>query len=207
MSNSEEALRLSADDRREQILKVAASHLAREGHSAASVRAIAEEAGVTRALVYHYFPGKEALLEAVLRQEADALLAATAPVAGLSPQENLQRALGRYLDHFSASGGEVRQLYAPPPVAPALLADLADANHLVQVQRIRDYLDLPDTPRTRLAIKAWLSFVTEAAREQARGANLTRPDIIRLCMQALHAVTGASSAAGPSTQDTKKAKP
>lgn len=190
MSNNAESPRLSPDDRRDQILAVAAEHFARDGKGSVSVRDIAQDAGVTRALVYHYFPGKETLLEAVIRREAAALLDATAPDPTLSAMENLERALGLYLDYFSASGGHVRQLYAPSSTSPPLLWEVTEANHQVQVERIRTYLDQPDTPAVRLAIRAWLAFVTDAARERAKTSAVSRAEVISLCMNALSAVTG-----------------
>lgn len=192
MSNSSEASRLNPDERRDQILRVASSHFARTGYEAVSVQAIAADAGVTRALVYHYFPGKEALLDAVLRREAETLLAATAPDPELSRRENLQRALGLYLDHFSASGGALRDLYAPGATAPPLVRELAAGNHVIQVERIRSYLNQDDTPMARVAIGAWLGFVMEAARGAVGHPAVPRDWIIRLCMDALSAVTGST---------------
>ena len=49
---------------------------AAKGYHACRVGDIAEEAGVAYGLVYHYFPSKEAVLEAVFRETWGALLAA-----------------------------------------------------------------------------------------------------------------------------------
>ena len=68
---------------------MASAHFTRKGFEAVSVRDIAAEAGVTRALVFHYFPGKDSLLNAVLRREGEALLAGTAPDPALSRRANL----------------------------------------------------------------------------------------------------------------------
>lgn len=202
MSNNSEASRLSPDERREQILRVASERFAREGFDAVSVRDIAQEAGVTRALVYHYFPGKDSLLDAVLRREAEAVLAATAPLPGRSARENLERALGAYLDHFSASSGQLRDLYAPHASAPALVHELAAANHLVQVERILSYLDLADTALSRLAVGGWLGFVEEVARESGGGATVPREQVLLLCLRTLSVVTGAPFALGTDAEDT-----
>lgn len=193
MTLTTEALRLSPDERREQILRVATSHFSRSGYEAVSVRAIAADAGVTRALIYHYFPGKEAILEAVLRQEAKKLLADTAPDPKLTPRENLQRALDIYLNHFSASSGELRELYAPPPAGPSLLQQLAEDNNRVHVERVVGYLGQKMNPTLEVAVKSWLAFVGEAARGSHGGRLVPRKKIIRLCLDALRAVTGSKS--------------
>ncbi|MFI9848414.1 TetR/AcrR family transcriptional regulator [Nonomuraea sp. NPDC051941] len=183
--------RLSPDARRGQIVEVAASHFAREGYEGLSVRAIAADAGVTRALVYHYFPGKDALLEAVLRREAEILLEVTAPDPGLSPQENLQRSLAAYLDRFSASG-RLADLTAPGAEAPPLVRDLVAAGHPVQVERVLGLLGQADTPVMRLAVGAWLGFVVQAARESASNPAVPRGEVTRLCMDVLRVVTGSA---------------
>lgn len=59
------ALRMEPHEREEQILKIAAEHFARRGVLGASMSAIARDAGITRALLYHYFPGKDSLAAAV----------------------------------------------------------------------------------------------------------------------------------------------
>ncbi len=67
------ALRMEPHEREEQILKIAAEHFARRGVLGASMSAIARDAGITRALLYHYFPGKDSW-RAVTRREANAVL-------------------------------------------------------------------------------------------------------------------------------------
>lgn len=53
------------DAQREQLLRVASAHFARAGFEGASLRAIAQEAGLAHGLIRHYFGAKEALWEAV----------------------------------------------------------------------------------------------------------------------------------------------
>lgn len=53
------------DAQREQLLHVASAHFARGGFEGASLRAIAQEAGLAHGLIRHYFGTKDALWEAV----------------------------------------------------------------------------------------------------------------------------------------------
>lgn len=152
--------------------------------------AIASDAGVTRALIYHYFSGKEALLNAVLRRESDLLLEATRPDPALSARANLRRALGSYLEFFAASRGGVRELYTP---ASSVLAvgELAEANHQMHVQWLLGYANAQDTPQVRLALGGWLAFVEYAARQSVVGGKVAPADVIDLCLCALEGALGA----------------
>jgi TetR/AcrR family transcriptional regulator, fatty acid metabolism regulator protein len=67
-------------DKRRTILDAAVRAFAAKGYHACRVGDIAEEAGVAYGLVYHYFPSKEAVLEAVFRETWGALLAAVSEV-------------------------------------------------------------------------------------------------------------------------------
>lgn len=62
------ALRLSARDRRQQILEVASGIFARKGYEGATTREIAEEAGVNEALLFRHFPSKESLYWTMLEE-------------------------------------------------------------------------------------------------------------------------------------------
>ena len=64
--------------KREQILAAAVRVFAAQGYEASRVADIAREAGVAYGLVYHYYPSKEAVLEAVFREAWGRLLAAVA---------------------------------------------------------------------------------------------------------------------------------
>ena len=59
---------------RARLLEVAVRRFAADGFRRTSVAAVAEEAGVTPAAVYAYFPGKEGLFEAAVDADAAALL-------------------------------------------------------------------------------------------------------------------------------------
>jgi TetR/AcrR family fatty acid metabolism transcriptional regulator len=69
---------MAADAKRRLILDAAVRVFARQGYEASRVGDIATEAGVAYGLVYHYFGSKEAVLEAVFREQWGRLLAAVA---------------------------------------------------------------------------------------------------------------------------------
>lgn len=69
---------------RDHLLGAALRTFARWGYEASSIRRIADEAQVAPALLYHYFPGKEALLQALFEQNRALVGAPFARVAALA---------------------------------------------------------------------------------------------------------------------------
>lgn len=64
--------RLSASDRRQQILEVASGLFARKGYQGATTREIAEQAGVNEALLFRHFPNKENLYWTMIEELCNA---------------------------------------------------------------------------------------------------------------------------------------
>ena len=97
-------------ERREQILKAAFEEFAAKGFKGATIKSIAEAAGLqSPALIYWYFPDNEALFREVLRSQVPVLRAVAdpAPIMDLPPEEVLPR-LGRA--YFAFEQFDVRML-------------------------------------------------------------------------------------------------
>ena len=67
--------RRSAEERRRQILDAALSLFARHGYGGTTTKAIAQEAGITEGLIFHYFGGKAELLVEAAKQRSALLVA------------------------------------------------------------------------------------------------------------------------------------
>jgi AcrR family transcriptional regulator len=59
---------------RAALLRAAREELAGRGYAAASIRSIAGRAGISTSLLYHYYPSRQQLLEAVILETIDAYL-------------------------------------------------------------------------------------------------------------------------------------
>src|SRR4051794_32452244 len=69
--------RLSPDDRRNELLALGAEVFGQRPYDEVRIDEIAERAGVSRALMYHYFPDKRAFFAEVVRAETARLFEAT----------------------------------------------------------------------------------------------------------------------------------
>ena len=79
------------DEKRSNILKVAARVFAEHGFARASMALVAKECGISKANIYHYYPSKDALLFDILDTYLSELRdrIGSLPIAGLDPAEQL----------------------------------------------------------------------------------------------------------------------
>src|SRR5919197_2166850 len=89
--------RLAVDERRRRLLDLGAELFTRYAYDELSMSRIAREAGISKALLYHYFPSKEAYFVATLEKAAAELEERTRPDETLEPLEQLSGSLEAYL--------------------------------------------------------------------------------------------------------------
>jgi TetR/AcrR family transcriptional regulator len=95
-------------DKRIAIRRAAARLFADHGYDRTAMSGIAAELGVSKALFYHYYSAKEALLYDIIRQHLAELVAAAegADDAALSPRERLRRVIAAILDSYRDADAE-----------------------------------------------------------------------------------------------------
>src|SRR5262245_1212637 len=96
------------DLKRGAILTKAASLFAREGYDRTSLAMIAQACGVSKALVYHYYTSKDALLSDIARDHLVDLAAIVErnAGAGVAPDERLRRIVREVLAFYHKHADE-----------------------------------------------------------------------------------------------------
>ncbi|BEP68499.1 MULTISPECIES: TetR/AcrR family transcriptional regulator [unclassified Variovorax] len=94
--------RVRSDDyesKSQSIMDCAAALFAKEGYPAAKMQDVAKACGATKSMLYHYFPGKDDLLFAMLQEHLERLIAALEEaLAGKGkPGERMQRLVQAYM--------------------------------------------------------------------------------------------------------------
>jgi AcrR family transcriptional regulator len=179
--------RLAPAARRTQLLDTAVRLAAGGDLLAVSVADIAEAARVSEGLLYHYFPSKQALLEAAVQRAADRLLAdLTAAVdAPGPPMAQLAAALEAYLDHVQADPTGWRALLAATSGEPARIAESLDAATTALVCRALG-IDEPG-PALRLLLTAWSATERATCLAWLGSPELTRAAVRDLLLTAFGA--------------------
>ena len=190
--------RLAPDERRSQLLDLGVRLLATRSLDELSIDLLAEEAGISRGLLYHYFGSKHAFHLAVVRRAADELIAQTAPPATGDPVARLQVSLSAYVDYVLANfEGYVSLLKGAAGGNDALRA-IYDEVRAVLSERI--FLEDPtgefvaDTPHNRLVVRGWSAMTEElviAWRTEAGGVGKQELlDIVSSSLPALITAAG-----------------
>jgi TetR/AcrR family transcriptional regulator, fatty acid metabolism regulator protein len=114
------------EEKRRLILDAAVRVFARKGFHTCRVGDIAEEAGVSHGLLYHYFPSKDALLETVFRETWTELLAAIRVVeeSGAPAREQLRQVAAILLRSWRRDPDLVRVLVREIARSPELQSRL-----------------------------------------------------------------------------------
>src|SRR4051795_5576105 len=89
--------RMQVDQRRRLLLERGAELFARHSFSELSMAQIAREAGISKPLLYHYFPSKRAFFLATLEAAAEEVRRRTDPDPALPPAEALAGSLDAFL--------------------------------------------------------------------------------------------------------------
>jgi TetR/AcrR family transcriptional regulator, fatty acid biosynthesis regulator len=114
--------RLSPEARREEILDETARIVLVEGVSAVSMERLGREAGVSKALVYAYFPNRIDLLSALLLREYRHFQAQSralvAQVEGF--RAIVEATTAAWLDHVAERGPLISRLMGEPEIARAI---------------------------------------------------------------------------------------
>lgn len=190
--------RLAPDERRSQLLDLGVRLLATRSLDELSIDLLAEEAGISRGLLYHYFGNKHAFHEAVVRRAADDLIAQTAPPAEGDPLERLLASVTAYVDYVLANfEGYLSLIRGAAGGNEALRRIYEDARSALSDRIFREDSQgevIADTPRNRLVVRGWAAMTEELVvtwREDPSG--VTREELLELIAGSLPALVALPS--------------
>ncbi|MFC5728665.1 MULTISPECIES: TetR/AcrR family transcriptional regulator [Nocardioides] len=185
-------IRLAPDQRRSQLLDLGVRLLATRSLDELSIDVLAEEAGISRGLLYHYFGGKQGFYEAVVQHAADDLFAQTAPPAGGEPLQRLHTSITAYVDYVQANHAGYRSLVKAAGGGNEALRAIYETTFEAMADRVFAQPDdaiIPDTPATRLLVRAWQSMVEDLVLSWcADPTPLTREELLHVITTSLPAL-------------------
>ncbi len=193
--------RLQVDERRRQLLDAGTALFDQYAYEEISMRQIAEAAGVSKALLYRYFPSKTDLFKAAVAEAASELQRVIEPSGEGTAFEQLSGSLDAYLAWIERNERTWSKLIQSA-------ATLPEAGELVESFRART-MDLllseltgerEPRPALRIAIQGWLGYIDAAIVDWTRGKDLPRDKLRDLLLAAFGASLFAAQQADPSIE-------
>jgi AcrR family transcriptional regulator len=187
--------RLTTDARREQLVALGGEIFSERPFDEVSIDDIAAAAGISKGLLYHYFPSKRDFYVAVVRQAATEMQAVTETSPELEPLERLSAGLDHYLEYVETHArGFATVLRAGIGSDPEVAAIVEDVRAAMAGRILEDLpLGAPAPPGVRIAVRGWVGFAEAASLEWLERGELSRDELRELLVRAL---TGAVAAAG-----------
>lgn len=187
--------RLQPDQRRAQLLALGVDMLATRTLEQLSVEDLAEQAGISRGLLFHYFHTKADFHLQVVRAAADHLIERTRPDPVWAPSEALSRSLAAFVDYVSNNKQSYLALLRGAASSDAALRAVFDDTRAALTERVVASLvalGVPVDSVTRLAVRGWVAFVEETTvawlAQGDLGDRIGRDELLALLTRALPAL-------------------
>ncbi|WP_432893774.1 TetR/AcrR family transcriptional regulator [Kribbella sp. CA-245084] len=188
--------RLRPDERRAQILAAARQVLLADPHRELTVELVAAEAGVSPALLFHYFGSKKKFQYAVIEEAAAEVMLRTAPDPSLPPDEQLRSGIRAFVRAVL----EAPQLYratllmsaAGDPEIRALHSDLRRVFSQWVISAVAER-GIEVTPVVELACHGWQGYVEQTLLVWIDDPTVSPESLEHLCEQSLDAILTTTS--------------
>ena len=170
--------RLPADERRRQLLAIGLQELSTRPIQSLSIDRVAEIAGISRGLLFRYFPTKHDYHVAVVAAAARRLLRAATPDEQDASGDQLRAIVHAFVSFIDRHGANYQEFFhgglGTAPEIREIHENLKDTMAL----RASDALGIEPTPRVRMALRAWWSMVESLAVDRLGLPGVTVAEVV-----------------------------
>ena len=192
------------DVRRQQLLELGLELFGEQTYDELSIDDIASRAGVSKGLLYHYFPSKRAFYVAAVEEAARQLLEETDIDRhgwGSEPDpEGVRAALRAFLAYVTRRRAAYRFFLRGGIGTDPEVAKIIEDTRLALLERMLSRLSRfgarADDPATRLRLRGWLGFLEGSSLDWAEKQEISLESFLELLVQ-MSAVVFASVLSPP----------
>ncbi|HXH80564.1 TetR/AcrR family transcriptional regulator [Nocardioides sp.] len=153
--------RLSADDRRRQLVGIGLSMIIETPIQDLSLDQVAVEAGISRGLLFHYFPTKTDFYLACISAAGRRILRNTAPDTSAPGVDQVRDMVTAMVEQIDRRRSFYLTLVHGSGVADPRVSEVYDSVRSVSTDRVLDALELE--PAARPVVHAWWAYVEDRA--------------------------------------------
>ena len=193
---SEKRVRLSPEARRAQLIALGVEMLATRTLDELSVEEIAQQAGISRGLLFHYFSSKQEFHLEVARAASAELLRRTAPDETRAPLDALHGSLRAFIDYVEENPDNYKSLVRGAVSGDAEMRAIYAATRATLAQRVITVvadMGLLLGSRAELSVHGWVAFVEECVIRWLDARPFDREGLQDLLAKSLPALVLAST--------------
>ncbi len=185
--------RYTVEERRELLLELGLKLFGSKPYDEVSIEEIAQLAGMSKGLLYHYFPSKRDFYVACLRAASAQLQRLMRPDPSLPPVEQVRASLSVYLDHVRTNRAKNEALVRGGIGSdPEVIEVLEGTRHAVWQFMLAGLNASDDEHMLRFAIRGWIRFVEVMALDWALAEAVDKEELITVCVSVLGAAVRAA---------------
>ena len=182
--------RLSADDRRRQLVAIGLSKIVETPIQDLSLDDVAAEAGISRGLLFHYFPTKTDFYLACIAAAGRRMLRTTAPDEDLPGEQQVETITRLMVEQIERRRDFYLALVHGHGVADPRVSEVMESVRDGSTDRVMAALEVPE--RQRDVVRAWWAYTEDRALTWSAVPTGERPvsvsELVEECVAALHAL-------------------
>lgn len=185
MVNKEKAaaktrVRLETDERRQKLLALGRELFGKHSYDELSISDIAELAGISKGLLYHYFPTKREFYVETVREAAAEILRLTEADESLSPHDRMLHSLEAYLGYVEENAAAYVSLMKSGVGVDPDVAELVENVRRTFADRVTEQLGIKKvSPVQRLALTGWVGLVEAVSIDWVKTKGVSRTELAR----------------------------
>ena len=187
--------RLTPDARRAELLRAGERVFSHSSYEDVSIEQIAEAAGVSKNLLYHYFDGKRDLYLETIRAASSEILERTAPDMALEPIARLRASIDQHLAYVEEHADGYIKLLRGAGGDAEVQAIVTDARRQVVARTIAALPLGDELPPAGLvlALHGWVAFIDEISIAWLEHPTPAREDLREMLVHQFVAIVTASA--------------
>ena len=187
--------RLSADERRRQLVAIGLAKIVEKPIQDLPMDEIAAEAGISRGLLFHYFPTKTDFYLACIAAAGRRMLRTTAPDEDAPGEQQVEQVTRLMVEQIERRRDFYLALVHGHAVADPRASEVMDSVRDGSTDRVVRALAVPE--RQRDVVRAWWAYTEDRALTWSAVPTGERPvpveQLVEECVAALHALLRISA--------------
>ncbi|RVW07659.1 TetR/AcrR family transcriptional regulator [Prescottella agglutinans] len=177
--------RLPPEERKRQLVAIGLQELATRPIHALSIDQVAEKAGISRGLLFRYFPTKHDYYVAVVGAAARRLLRAAVADPDDASGEPLRAVVYAFVSFIDRHGANYQSFFHGGFGADPQIREIRESMKNTMVARTLEATGTEPTPATRLLLRGWWSMVESLAIDRTAEPVFTVDDVVDRALAAL----------------------